>query len=69
MEPRNPKRDSGRHKHERSEGFMEERAQVNVEYLLIIVGAVAIVTVVALFVKNTANTVTQTGQAQADANK
>ncbi|VVB76573.1 Uncharacterised protein [uncultured archaeon] len=48
---------------------MEEKAQVNIEYLLIIVGAVAIVSVVALFVKNTANQVTQTGQTQADANK
>jgi len=48
---------------------MEEKAQVNIEYLLIIVGAVAIVSAVALFIKNTANTVTQTGQLAADANK
>jgi len=36
---------------------MEEKAQVNMEYLLILAGAVVVVTVVALFIKNTANTV------------
>jgi uncharacterized protein (UPF0333 family) len=48
---------------------MEEKAQVNIEYLLIIVGAVAVVTVVALFIKNTAGAVTEAGQIKADANK
>ncbi len=41
---------------------MEETAQVNLEYLLLIVGAVAIVTVISLYIKSTANTVTKTGQ-------
>ena len=38
---------------------MEETAQVNLEYLLIIVGAVAVVTIVSLYIKSVANTVTQ----------
>jgi len=33
---------------------MEERAQVNLEYLLIIVGAVVVVTIVSLYIKTTA---------------
>ena len=47
---------------------MEEKAQVNLEYLLIIVGAVAVVTIVSIYIKSTANTVTQTGQQQAAQN-
>ncbi|MFA5931227.1 MAG: hypothetical protein WC821_02865 [archaeon] len=39
---------------------MEEKAQVNLEYLLIITGAIAIVTVVSLYIKSTANTINQT---------
>ncbi len=35
----------------------EEKAQVNIEYLLVIAGAVIIVTIVALFVKSTAGNV------------
>jgi uncharacterized protein (UPF0333 family) len=38
---------------------MEEIAQVNVEYLLIIAGAVVIATAVALFVKQSAANVTE----------
>jgi len=45
--------------------MMEEKAQVNIEYLLIIAGAVAVVTVVSLYVKTSANTVTQAAQQQA----
>lgn len=35
----------------------EEKAQVNIEYLLVVAGAVIIVTIVALFIKNTAGNV------------
>ena len=35
---------------------MEERAQVNLEYLLIVASAVVVVTVVAVFIKGTATT-------------
>jgi len=41
---------------------MEEKAQVNLEYLLIIVGAVVIVTVVSLYIKGIANSAIQSGQ-------
>jgi uncharacterized protein (UPF0333 family) len=44
---------------------MEEKAQVNMEYLLILVGAIAVVTIVTIYIKNVANTVTETGQQQA----
>jgi uncharacterized protein (UPF0333 family) len=44
---------------------MEEKAQVNLEYLLIIVGALAIVTIVSLYIKSTANTLTSAGKDQA----
>jgi uncharacterized protein (UPF0333 family) len=40
----------------------EERAQVNLEYLLIFAGAVAIVTAVSLYIKSTANTIKGTAQ-------
>lgn len=46
---------------------MEEKAQVNLEYLLIITGAIAIVTVVSLYIKSTANTVAQAANDQATA--
>jgi len=45
---------------------MEERAQVNLEYLLIIVGAVAIVTVVSLYIKTTASTAVNTASTTAN---
>ena len=44
----------------------EEKAQVNMEFLLIIAGTVVIVTAVALFIKNTANTVGTAAQQQAN---
>jgi uncharacterized protein (UPF0333 family) len=47
---------------------MEEKAQVNLEYLLIIAGAVAIVTVVSLYIKSSANTAAQTAQQQTEQN-
>jgi len=40
---------------------MEEKAQINLEYLLIVLGAVIVVTVVSLYIKNIASTVTQAG--------
>ncbi|MFA5763758.1 MAG: hypothetical protein WC915_03010 [archaeon] len=47
---------------------MEERAQVNIEYLLIIVGAIAIVTVISLYIKNAANAAADAVKAQANQN-
>ena len=44
----------------------EEKAQVNMEFLLVIAGAVVVVTVVALFIKSTANTLGTTAQEQAN---
>ncbi len=41
---------------------MEETAQVNIEYLLIIAGAVVIATTVALFIKQSAASVTEAAQ-------
>ena len=43
----------------------EEKAQVNMEFLLVIAGAVVIVTVVTLFIKSTDNTIGTTAQNQA----
>ncbi|MEI7961474.1 MAG: hypothetical protein WCI04_04005 [archaeon] len=40
----------------------EEKAQVNIEFLLIAAGAIAVVSIVALFIKSTANTVAETAQ-------
>jgi uncharacterized protein (UPF0333 family) len=45
--------------------MMEEKAQVNLEYLLVILGAVIVVTVVSLYIKSTAETVTDAGIEQA----
>jgi uncharacterized protein (UPF0333 family) len=36
--------------------MMEEKAQVNLEFLLIIVGAVVVVSIVAIYMKSAANT-------------
>ena len=44
----------------------EEKAQVNVEFLLIAAGAVIVVTVVALFIKSTATTLGTSAQEQAN---
>lgn len=44
---------------------MEERAQVNLEYLLIIIGAIIAVTVVSLYIKNAANSAAQAVKDQA----
>jgi uncharacterized protein (UPF0333 family) len=41
---------------------MEEKAQVNMEYLLIIVGAVVIVTAVSVVIKSTAGAITESAQ-------
>jgi uncharacterized protein (UPF0333 family) len=43
---------------------MEEKAQVNLEYLLILVGAIAVVTIVTLYIKSTANTITDSAKQQ-----
>ena len=43
---------------------MEEKAQVNLEYLLILVGAIAIVTIVSLYIKSTANVLTDSAKEQ-----
>jgi uncharacterized protein (UPF0333 family) len=48
--------------------MMEEKAQVNMEYLLLIVGAVVIVTAVSIFIKSTASSITEAAQAEVDAN-
>ena len=45
----------------------EERAQVPVEFLLIAAGVIAVTSIVALFIKSSANTVA--GTAQEAANK
>ena len=44
---------------------MEEKAQVNLEYLLIVVGAVIIVTMVSIFIKGTASSITGAAQSAA----
>ena len=41
---------------------MEERAQVNMEYLLIIVGAIIVVTTVSIYIKSVANSAAQSAQ-------
>ncbi len=47
--------------------MMEEKAQVNLEYLLIIVAGVALATIVAIYIKNTANSASEATKAQANA--
>jgi uncharacterized protein (UPF0333 family) len=47
---------------------MEEKAQVPIEFLLVVLGGIVIATTVALYVKNAANSASQAVQAQADAN-
>lgn len=42
--------------------MMEEKAQTQMEFLLVIAGAVVVVTIVVLFIKSTANTVGTTAQ-------
>lgn len=44
---------------------MEEKAQVNLEYLLIIAGAVVIATTIGLFIKQSAAAVTESARNQA----
>ncbi len=48
--------------------MMEQKAQVNLEYLLIIVGAIIIVTAVSLYIKSIANSATQTAVETANDN-
>jgi uncharacterized protein (UPF0333 family) len=43
---------------------MEEKAQVALEYLLIIAGAIIVVTTVAIYIKSTAQSATQSIQEQ-----
>jgi len=43
---------------------MEQKAQVNLEYLLIIVGAIVIVTIVSIYIKSVATTLTDTAKDQ-----
>ncbi len=43
---------------------MEEKAQVSLEYLLIIIGAIIVVTTVAMYIKATAQSTTQAIQEQ-----
>ncbi len=45
--------------------MMEEKAQVNLEYLLIVVAGVALVTIVAIYIKATANTAASAARDQA----
>ncbi len=47
---------------------MEEKAQVNVEYLLVIVAGVVVVTIVSLFIKNIANSTADAAVEAADIN-
>lgn len=44
---------------------MEEKAQVNLEYLLIVVAGVALVTIVAVYIKGTANVAANAAKDQA----
>ena len=46
--------------------MMEESAQVNLEYLLIVVAGVALVTIAAVFIKGVANTSSDAAQSQAE---
>jgi len=46
--------------------MMEEKAQVNLEYLLIIIAGVALVTIVALYVKGIASASATATQAKAN---
>ncbi len=45
---------------------MEERAQINLEYLLIVVGAIVVVSTVALFMKSAANSVSDAAISKAN---
>ena len=47
---------------------MEEKAQVNLEFLLIIVGSILIVTAVSIYIKNSANTAVDAINATTDSN-
>lgn len=45
--------------------MMEEKAQVNLEYLLVVVAGVALVTIVAVYIKGTANVASNAAKEQA----
>jgi len=47
---------------------MEERAQVNLEYLLILVGAIVIVTTISLYIKGMAGSAAQSAEQAANNN-
>lgn len=47
---------------------MEEKAQGNLEYLLIIIAGITIVTLASIYVKTTANDAYETLQSKKDAN-
>lgn len=44
---------------------MEQKAQVNLEYLLMVVAGVALVTIAAVYIKGTANTAADAAKEQA----
>jgi uncharacterized protein (UPF0333 family) len=48
---------------------MEEKAQVNLEYLLLIIGAIVVVSIVGLAIKNTMSSATQTANQTASQNQ
>lgn len=45
--------------------MMEEKAQVNLEYLLMVIAGVAIVTIVAVYIKGSANVTADAAKEQA----
>ncbi len=46
--------------------MIEEKAQINLEYLLIVVAGVALVTIVAIYIKGIANTSADATRAKAN---
>jgi uncharacterized protein (UPF0333 family) len=48
---------------------MEEKAQINLEYILIIAGAIIIVTAVSLYIKNAANAAADAANAHTNQNQ
>ena len=48
--------------------MMEDKAQVNLEFLLLLVGAVVIVTAVSVYIKSTANTAANAIKTTVDSN-
>jgi uncharacterized protein (UPF0333 family) len=48
--------------------MMEEKAQINLEYLLIVVAGVALATIAAIYIKGTANSASEATKTQATEN-